>query len=327
MWLELEPLTDPARVQRELAALGLWVTRCSGPQGPGFWVQRHSAHLDPDTLCVKGVRAVYPAASPHPRVDALAGQVFRAGPLVLGGDALATLCAGPCSVESRAQIEEAAAAVSEAGGRALRGGAFKPRTSPHAFQGHGSRALEWLREAADRHGLAVITEAVSEADVPAVAELADVIQVGARSMQSYGLLRAVGAAGKPVLLKRGVAAQLEEWLLAAEHLLVAGSGPIAFCERGVRGFDPATRNLLDVGVVALLASVYGLPVLADPSHAAGRRDLVVALGKAALAAGAHGLLVEFHPDPGRALSDGPQALDRAGLLALGASCAAPLEVA
>ncbi|MEZ6186239.1 MAG: 3-deoxy-7-phosphoheptulonate synthase [Planctomycetota bacterium] len=327
MWIELDPTTDPTRVQRELSALGLWVTRCSGPQGTGFWVQKHSAHLDPQALRVDGVRAVYPEASPHPQIDALAGQPFRAGPLTLGGDAPPALCAGPCSVESRAQIEEAAAAVAEAGGRALRGGAFKPRTSPHAFQGHGPQALEWLRDAADRHGLAVITEAVSEGDVAQVAELADVIQVGARNMQSFGLLRAVGEAGRPVLLKRGLSATLEEWLLSAEHLKVAGAGPIAFCERGVRGFDPATRNLLDVGVVALLAGVYRLPVLADPSHAAGRRDLVVALGRAGLAAGAHGLLVEFHPDPAAALSDGPQALDRAGLLALGQSCGAPLEVA
>ncbi|MCA8925878.1 MAG: 3-deoxy-7-phosphoheptulonate synthase [Planctomycetes bacterium] len=327
MWLELDRGADPGRVQRELSALGLWVTRCSGPQGIGFWVQKHSAHLEPEALQIEGVRAVFPQASPHPRVDALAGLTFRAGPLSIGGEAPVALCAGPCSVESRGQIEEAAAAVAEAGGRALRGGAYKPRTSPHAFQGHGARALGWMRDAADRHGLAMITEAVSEAEVPRVAEFADVIQVGARSMQSYGLLRAIGEAGKPVLLKRGLAAQLEEWLLAAEHLLVAGSGPIAFCERGVRSFDPSTRNLLDVGVVALLASVYRLPVLADPSHAAGRRDLVVALGRAGLAAGAHGLLVEFHPDPASALSDGPQALDRAGLLALGQSCGTTLEVA
>src|SRR5690606_8639796 len=211
-------------------------------------------------------------------------------------------------------------------GRVLRGGAYKPRTSPYAFQGAGAPGLEWLREAADREGLLVVTEVLSEADAPAVAALADLVQVGARNMQNFALLRAVGATGALALLKRGPGATLEEWLLAAEHLLVAGARGVVFCERGVRGFDPSTRHALDVSGVALLAA-QGQPVVADPSHAAGRRDLVAPLARAALGAGAHGLLVEVHPDPSAARSDGPQARDRATGRALAAAVLPPFVVA
>jgi 3-deoxy-7-phosphoheptulonate synthase len=190
----------------------------------------------------------------------------------------------------------------------LRGGAYKPRSSPYAFQGHGEAALGWMRRAADAAGMRVVTEVLSEADAPVVAEVADLMQVGSRNMQNYALLKAVGKCQKPVLLKRGMAATIEEWLLSGEYLLANGAPGVVFCERGIRGFDASTRNLLDVSAVALLAHVHRLPVIVDPSHATGRRDLVLPLGRAALAAGAAGLLIEAHEDPARALSDGPQAI-------------------
>src|SRR5262249_25945827 len=178
----------------------------------------------------------------------------------------------------------------------------------YAFQGHGEVALGWLRRAADASGMRVITEALSEADVPAVAEHADVIQVGSRNMHNYALLKVAGKTGRPVLLKRGMPATLDEWMQAGEHVLASGARAVIFCERGIRGFDDATRNLLDLGTVALLAHIHRLPVIVDPSHGAGRRDLILPLGRAALAAGAAGLMIETHDDPARALSDGPQAI-------------------
>jgi 3-deoxy-7-phosphoheptulonate synthase len=202
----------------------------------------------------------------------------------------------------------------------LRGGAFKPRTSPYSFAGHGEVALDWMRLAADAHGLGVVTEVMSEHDVEAVAGVADLMQLGSRNMQNFALLRAVGRANKPVLLKRGMAATIDDWLLAGEHLLSSGAAGVIFCERGIHGFDPSTRNLLDLGAVAVLACSLGLPVVVDPSHAAGRRDLVPPLSRAALAAGAHGLLVEMHPHAERARSDGPQALDAAALQRLAQEC-------
>ncbi len=224
-----------------------------------------------------------------------------------GGDTLA-ICAGPCSVESAEQIETTAKAVSEAGANVLRGGAFKPRTSPYAFQGLGIRGLELLRASADRYGLAVVTEVLDPRDVPMVSRYADVLQIGARNMQNFSLLREAGESGKPVLLKRGLAATVEEWLMAAEYVLVAGNENVVLCERGVRSFDPATRNLLDLAVVPLLAELTHLPVIVDPSHGTGVARLVEPMALAAVAAGADGLLVEVHPDPASAVSDGDQSL-------------------
>ncbi len=198
----------------------------------------------------------------------------------------------------------------------LRGGAYKPRTSPYAFQGHGEPALAWMRRAADACGMKVVTEALAEADVALVAEHADLVQVGSRNMHNYALLKAIGRTGRPVLLKRGMAATIDEWLHAGEYLLAAGAAGVVFCERGIRSFDDSTRNLLDLGAVALLAHVHRLPVIVDPSHGAGRRDLVLPLGRAALAAGAAGLMIETHDEPARALSDGPQAIPLAELGAM-----------
>jgi 3-deoxy-7-phosphoheptulonate synthase len=224
-----------------------------------------------------------------------------------GGEVLA-LCAGPCSVESEAQIEATAAAVAHAGANVLRGGAFKPRTSPYAFQGLGRHGLAMLRGAADRHAMAVVTEVLDPRDVAMVAEYADMLQIGSRNMQNFALLREAGLAGKPVLLKRGFAATIDEWLMAAEYVLVEGNSQVVLCERGVRSFDPATRNLLDLSAVPLLAELTHLPVVVDPSHGTGLARLVEPMSLAAIAAGADGLLVEVHPEPADAASDGPQSL-------------------
>ena len=224
------------------------------------------------------------------------------------GDESIAICAGPCSVESREQIEATAQAVSKCGATVLRGGAFKPRTSPYAFQGLGGDGLKMLRDAADRFGMAAVTEVLDPRDVALVAQHADVLQIGARNMQNFSLLRETGDAGKPVLLKRGAAATIDEWLMAAEYLLVAGNDKVILCERGIRSFDPATRNLLDIAAVPLLRSRTHLPVIIDPSHGTGIARLVGPMALAGVAAGADGLLVEVHPDPPSAASDGPQSL-------------------
>ncbi|PIE19477.1 MAG: 3-deoxy-7-phosphoheptulonate synthase [Proteobacteria bacterium] len=268
-------------VKAALIARGLWVRRVETDGADGrlaFIVDPSSAVAPIDELDqLPGVEAVLASRSPHPKVDAQATTTTRCS---------FSLAAGPCSVESEAQIARLAETIAAAGGRYLRGGAFKPRTSPYAFNGHGLRALRWLRDAADGNGLSVVTEALDEGNVSAVAEVADLIQVGSRNMANYALLRAIGQTGKPVLLKRGLAATIDEWLLAGEHLLDAGSERVVFCERGVRHFDPTTRNCLDLGAVALLTHVHHQPVYVDPSHAAGRRDLILPLARAAKAAGA-----------------------------------------
>ncbi len=231
--------------------------------------------------------------------------------LLLGGRAFVVM-AGPCAVEDAAQIHEAAAAVAEAGCPVLRGGAFKPRTSPYSFQGLGAAGVRLLRDAADRRGLAAITEVLEPCDLPALEGVA-VLQVGARNMQNFALLKALSALRRPVLLKRGLSATFEEWLLAAEYLLAGGNDQVILCERGIRTFETATRNTLDLSAVVLAKQRTHLPVVVDPSHATGVRDLIVPLSLAAAAAGADGLLVEMHPRPAEALCDGAQALAPEGL--------------
>ncbi|MCL5258893.1 MAG: 3-deoxy-7-phosphoheptulonate synthase [Firmicutes bacterium] len=243
----------------------------------------------------------------HRDARPLGTLVRLASGATFGGDVLA-ICAGPCSVESRDQIEATAKAVASAGANVLRGGAFKPRTSPYTFQGLGAEGLRLLRDAADRNGLGVVTEVLDPRDVQLVAAHADMLQIGARSMQNFSLLREVGEAGKPVLLKRGLSATVDEWLMAAEYLLLAGNDQVVLCERGVRSFDAATRNLLDLAVVPLLHQLTHLPVVVDPSHGTGIARLVEPMAFAAVAAGADGLLVEVHPDPAAAASDGQQSL-------------------
>ncbi len=230
------------------------------------------------------------------------------GGVTIGGGELVVM-AGPCSVESEEQILAAAFAVREAGAVLLRGGAFKPRSSPYSFQGLGSKGLKLLDQARRETGLLIVTEAMDPEQVASVAEVADIVQIGARNMQNYSLLRTAGRCGKPVLLKRGMAATIQELLLAAEYLLAEGNPDVMLCERGLRGFDPSTRHLFDVTAIPVCKQLSHLPVIADPSHGTGLRDLVPPMARAAVAAGADGLLIEVHPQPDRALSDGVQSLD------------------
>jgi 3-deoxy-7-phosphoheptulonate synthase len=230
----------------------------------------------------------------------------------IGPDSFALL-AGPCAVETPEQTLEAAQMAKSAGATILRGGAFKPRTSPYAFQGLGVRGLEILADARAATGLPVVTEVVDARDVGVVAEHADMLQIGTRNMANFGLLQAVGEAGKPVLLKRGMTATIEEWLMAAEYIAQRGNLDIVLCERGIRTFEPATRNTLDISAVPVVQATSHLPIIIDPSHAAGRKDLIVPLARAGIAAGADGVIVDVHPTPETALCDGPQALE-GGLL-------------
>jgi 3-deoxy-7-phosphoheptulonate synthase len=220
--------------------------------------------------------------------------------------------AGPCSVESEEQLMQTARAVKAAGANMLRGGAYKPRTSPYDFQGLGVEALRFLHQASKETGLPIVTEVMSEADVEIVEQYADMMQIGARNMQNFSLLRKLARVSKPVLLKRGPSATVKEWLLAAEYLLAGGNINVVLCERGIKTFETATRNTLDLAAVALVKELSHLPVLADPSHGTGMRSLIMPMSKAAAAAGADGLIIEVHPCPERALSDGPQSLDLEG---------------
>jgi 3-deoxy-7-phosphoheptulonate synthase len=257
-----------------------------------------------------GVASVTPISRPFK----LASREFHpTDTIVAVGDTLigdGSLCvmAGPCAVESREQLITTADAVLAAGGTVLRGGAFKPRTSPYSFQGLGADGLHYLSEARERTGLPVITEVMERSDVELVARHADILQVGARNMQNFPLLTAVGRAGKPVMLKRGLSATIEEWLMSAEYILSSGNPDVILCERGIRTFETSTRNTFDLTAVPLLHHLTHLPVVADPSHATGKRWLVRPMALAAVAAGADGIMVEIHPNPDEALSDGEQSL-------------------
>ncbi len=247
-----------------------------------------------------------PSAQPAPAAPSATAPV-RVRDLTVGGHELAVI-AGPCSVEGRAMLVETARAVRRAGATLLRGGAYKPRTSPHTFQGMGDDALALLAEARAATGLPVVTEVVDPRQVERMAGIVDVLQIGARNMQNYALLAEVGQSNMPVLLKRGLSATLKELLLASEHVRVRGNDQVILCERGIRTFETATRNTLDVSAVPVLKAESRLPVIVDPSHAGGRASLVAPLALAAVAAGADGLIVEVHPDPACALSDGEQSL-------------------
>jgi 3-deoxy-7-phosphoheptulonate synthase len=272
---------------------------------------------------IPGVEKVMPVLAPYK----MASREGRTEPTVvplLGGRALGGrrvgLIAGPCSVESRERLLEVAHAVKEAGAVALRGGAFKPRTNPYSFQGLAEEGLEYLAAAREATGLAVVTEVMAPEQVPLVARYGDVLQIGARNMQNYDLLRAAGRQSKPVLLKRGLAASVEEWLLAAEYVLAQGNPNVILCERGVRTFEQHTRFTLSLSVVPHLKGVTHLPVVVDPSHGTGRRELVEPLALAAVACGADGLLIEVHHDPESAMLDGAQSLTPEGFARLVASC-------
>lgn len=233
--------------------------------------------------------------------------VVKVGSVSIGSD-LFCVIAGPCAVESREQIMETAEFVKKAGAHILRGGAYKPRTSPYSFQGLEIKGLELLKEAGEKYGIPVVTEAVTVEQVPVVADYADIIQIGARNMQNFGLLRAVGKLNKPVLLKRGMMSTINEWLMSAEYIMSGGNQNVILCERGIRTFETETRNTLDIQAVPIVNKYSHLPVIIDPSHASGAWDLVIPMSRAAVASGADGIMVEVHPNPEEALSDGAQSL-------------------
>ena len=259
---------------------------------------------DPSVESVKPILAPYKLVSRelHPH-----DTIVRIGGVAFGGSAFRVI-AGPCAVETREQLRNSAAAVKAAGATALRAGAYKPRTSPYGFAGHGPAGLDLLREVGDEIGLPVVTEVMDTADLDLIAERADALQIGARNMQNFALLRAVGKAGRPVVLKRGMSAKIEELLLAAEYLLAAGNDQVLLVERGIRTFETATRNTLDLNAIPYIKQKTHLPVLVDPSHGTGVRDLVAPMALAAAACGADGLLIEVHENPAAAWSDGAQSL-------------------
>jgi 3-deoxy-7-phosphoheptulonate synthase len=318
------PLKTKAEIVRFVENAGLRVhvsehgdTTLVGVIGPG--AEAFAAQLQ----ALPGVREVRPVAPAYPLVSREQHPErtrVKVGDVVVGGDKLCVI-AGLCAVESRQQLLGVAPAIAAAGASMLRGGAFKPRSSPYSFQGLGREGLELLAEARAATGLKIVTEVVAPEDVELVAGHADVLQVGARNMQNFRLLEAVGAQPRPVLLKRGMMATIEELLLAAEYVVAAGNPRVILCERGIRTFERATRNTLDICAVPVLAERTHLPVIVDPSHAAGRRELVPALARAAVAAGADGLIVEVHPDPEHALSDGRQSLSCAAFAEMMATLA------
>jgi chorismate mutase/prephenate dehydratase len=258
----------------------------------------------PEPVAEKREKVSYRLASRDHKAD---DTIIAVRGVRIGGPGFVVI-AGPCAVESREQIHRCARYVKECGGQLLRGGCFKPRTSPYSFQGLGFEGLKMLAEAGREYDLPVVTEVLSPADVEQVARYADVLQIGARNMQNFSLLGEAGRANRPVLLKRGMMSTMEEFLNAAEYILDGGNHQVILCERGIRTFETATRNTLDLGSIPILKRMTHLPILVDPSHAAGRRDLVIPLALAAHAVGPHGLIVEIHPEPEKALSDGPQAL-------------------
>ncbi len=300
------------RVCETIRAMGYTPAPMPGAQRTTVGLIGNDRRVD-DSLVVElpGVAQVIHVSHPYKQVSREwkpTSTVVTIAPGVhFGGDEVPVI-AGPCSVESEEQILEAARAVKAAGAVALRGGAFKPRSSPYSFQGLGKRGLELLSLAKRETGLAVVTEAMDDEGAHLVAEVADCIQIGARNMQNYSLLKTVGRIGKPVLLKRGMAATIEDLLLSAEYVLSEGNPNVILCERGLRTFDTTSRNLFDLTAIPVVHGLSHLPIVADPSHGTGRRDKVTPMARAAVAAGADGLIVEVHPHPERALSDGAQSL-------------------
>jgi 3-deoxy-7-phosphoheptulonate synthase len=266
---------------------------------------------DPQLLEVQdGVKEVLRISEPYKlasRTFKPENTVITIGDVRIGGDEVIVM-AGPCSAESEEQVEATTAAVKRAGAKILRGGAFKPRSSPYSFQGLGEAGLKMLRAAADRHDLLLVTEVMEIKHIPLIEQFADIFQVGARNMQNFSLLRELGHARKPVLLKRGISATIEEWLLSAEYVLAGGNMEVMLCERGIRTFESYTRNTLDISAIPVVQKLSHLPVVVDPSHGTGRRDKVAPMARAAVAAGADALLIEVHCDPDHAQSDGAQSM-------------------
>jgi 3-deoxy-7-phosphoheptulonate synthase len=303
---------DVEAVCRTIREMGYTPLPMPGEQRTAVGVVGNRGRVDDSrVLGLSGVLQVIHVSKPYQRVSRewkRESSVVTIAPGVRIGGSEIVVIAGPCSVESEEQIVTAARAVRAAGATALRGGAFKPRSSPYSFQGLGKRGLELLTLARRETGLPIVTEAMDEAQAELVAEHADCIQIGARNMQNFSLLRAVGRLNKPVLLKRGMAATLTELLLSAEYVLSEGNEQVILCERGVRSFDSSARNLFDLNAVPIIKQLSHLPIIADPSHGTGQRDRVAPMARAAVAAGADGVLVEVHPTPDRAKSDGAQSL-------------------
>jgi 3-deoxy-7-phosphoheptulonate synthase len=299
-------------IQQKIQEAGLVVHRSDGVEHTILGVVGDRKRLDIGTFSLMpGVRDVVLVSTPyklashefHPE-----DTVVRVGDNVLVGGAEVAVMAGPCAVESEEQIESTADQVAASGAQILRGGAFKPRSSPYSYQGLGLEGLKLMRRAADRHGLAVVTEVMTIEQIETVSQYADLLQVGARNMQNYPLLTALGHACKPVLLKRGMSATIQEWLMSAEYILTEGNPDVILCERGIRTFETATRNTLDLSAVPVIKHLSHLPIIVDPSHGVGTRRFVASMARAAVAAGADGIMIEIHPNPDKALSDGPQSL-------------------
>ncbi len=300
------------RVVQAIEEMGYQARSMPGEQRTAVGLVGNDGRVDSSRIeALPGVAEVIHVSKPYKQVSREwqpQNTVVTIAPGVSFGGREVAIIAGPCSVESEHQIVTAARAVRAAGATALRGGAFKPRSSPYAFQGLGKKGLEMLAVAKRETGLPIVTEALDEEGANLVAEYADCIQVGARNMQNYSLLRAVGRIGKPVLLKRGMAATITDLLMSAEYILAEGNSQVILCERGIRSFDTTTRNLFDLTAIPVVQKLSHLPMIADPSHGTGLREKVTPMGRAAIAAGADGILVEVHPNPDRALSDGGQSL-------------------
>jgi 3-deoxy-7-phosphoheptulonate synthase len=299
------------RVVAQLVDMGYDVHRSTGATRTVVGAVGGGPKGDPRLLeMLEGVQEVVRITEPYK----LASRTFKpedtiinVGEVRIGGDEVVVM-AGPCSAETEAQVQSAAAAVKRGGAKVLRGGAFKPRSSPYSFQGLGGEGLRMLRDAADQHGLKLVSEVMDISQLEEISRYADILQVGARNMQNFTLLRELGRARRPVLLKRGISATIEEWLLSAEYVLSGGNMEVILCERGIRTFESYTRNTLDISAIPVVKKLSHLPVFVDPSHGTGRRDKVAPMARAAVAAGADGLLIEVHCDPDHALSDGAQSL-------------------
>ena len=302
--------SDKNRVRTFLESKGFKVREIVGENETIFGVVGSVSIDKREVELLKGVEKVVPIHKPYKlasRELQKEDTIFSVGPVKIGGNRIVVI-AGPCAVESREQIIESAIAAKEAGAVMLRGGAFKPRTSPYSFQGLGKEGLIYLKEAGELTGLPVVTEVVAPGDVEMMKEYIDVYQIGARNMQNFELLKKVGSMDMPVILKRGMAATIEEWLMAAEYLLASGTDKVILCERGIRTYEPYTRNTLDLSAIPIVRKLSHLPVIVDPSHATGLRNKVLPMALAGVVAGANGLIIEMHPDPDSALSDGPQSL-------------------
>jgi 3-deoxy-7-phosphoheptulonate synthase len=299
-----------------VAAMGLTAEPIPGSLRTAIGVLGNQGYVDDTTIReLPGVREVIHVSKPYKLVSRdfhPEASIVEAGGVKFGDKQPPVIIAGPCSVESEEQMLAAARLVKEHGAHMLRGGAYKPRTGPHSFQGLGVEGLKYLRQAGDAEGLPVITEVMRIEQLENICHYSDVLQIGARNMQNFDLLKEAGKTGHPILLKRGMSATIEEFLSAAEYILSEGNPNVILCERGIRTFEKTTRNTLDLSVVPLIREMSHLPIVVDPSHATGRRSLVGPMAKAAIVVGAHGIMVEVHPDPDKALCDGAQSLDGDG---------------